>query len=72
MIVGVRVCCNVASPASQTHQLVAGVMERARLLLSVTIATGHTPSSSSYTSIQEQKGKQTCSDRVVERDFTMH
>ena len=40
----------------QTRQLVAGVMERARLLLSVTIATDHTPSLLSYTSTEEEKG----------------
>ena len=43
--------CHVTTGCiTQTRQLVAGVLERARLLLSVTIARGHTPSLASYTS----------------------
>jgi E3 ubiquitin-protein ligase HECTD4 len=41
---------SIADHTPVTRQLVAGVMERARLLLSVTIARGHTPSLASYTS----------------------
>ena len=51
----VRVCArNDCVVSLQTRQLVAGVMERARLLLSVTIARSHTPSLSSYTSTEEE------------------